>query len=289
MTASSRRSDSKTTSYDAPRTPISGRRHRIRTARGEGTASQDPPDAQGSPLQDAVPADRLERVGGARRVEAAPADQQPPDRPSVQEDQPEEGPAHGGSHQPKHPVQRISPASANTRPISSISSVAFESPKGPRATRTRSYPSATPGHSARQASRSRRRARLRATAPPTRFPVTQAAREGPGLGATYTITRSDLCGVPSRRARRMAGVSNESDAESRSALLATAAEDRPARARAHPGAEAVSPLPPASARLISALHEANKVTKESPEHVTRRSPTVFHRRPRFGSPKVAGI
>jgi len=254
MTASSHRPDSKTTSYDAPRTPISGRRHRIRTARGKGTASQDSPDAQSGPLHGAVRADRLQRVGRARWVEAASADQELTDRPAVQEDERQEDPADGGSHQPEHPVQRISPASANTRPISSISSVAFESPKGPRATRTRSYPSATPGHSARQASRSRRRARLRATAPPTRFPVTQAAREGPGLGATYTITRSDLCGVPSRRARRMAGVSNESDAESRSALLATAAEDRPARARAHPGAETVSLLPPASARLISALH-----------------------------------
>jgi len=254
MTASSSGPSSETLSYDAPRTPISGRRHRIQTPRGEGAASEHSPRAQRGALQGTVGADRLERVGGARGMESTSPGQELAQGAAVDEHRREEDPAERGSSHPYQPVQRISPASANTRPISSISSVAFESPKGPRATRTRSYPSATPGQSARQASRSRRRARLRATAPPTRFPVTQAAREGPGRGATYTTTRSDLYVFPSRRARRMAGASNDSDAESRSALLATAAEDRPARARAHPGAEPVSLLPPASAWLISALH-----------------------------------
>ena len=151
-------------------------------------------------------ADGLEGVRRAARVEAAPPDQQAPHGRAIAHDHPREKPPRGGTAQADQVLQRSSPASANTRRISSMSSEAFESPKGPRATRIRSNPSLTSGQSARQASRSRRRARLRATAPPTRFPVTQAAREGPGRGATYTTTRSDLCAFPSRRARRIAGV-----------------------------------------------------------------------------------
>ena len=152
---------------------------------------------------------RFERVGGTARVEPAPTHQQSPQGGPVGQDASHEEPPHRCGGQPdRSPDQPISPASANTRRISSMSSEAFESPKGPRATRIRSNPSSTPGPSARQASLSRRRARLRATAPPTCFPVTHAAREGPGgLGATYTTTRSDLYGFPSLRARRIAGVS----------------------------------------------------------------------------------
>jgi hypothetical protein len=95
---------------------------------------------------------------------------------------------------------------------------------------------------------------LRATAPPTRFPVTQAAREGAGPGATYTTTRSDLCGFPSRRTRRMSRSPSSSDAELRPALLPPAPDDRPSRARSHPCPEPVGSLAAACAWLVRALH-----------------------------------
>lgn len=202
--------------------------------------------------------DRLERVRRTGRMEAAPPRQQTAERRAVRGQDPDERPAQGSAQQAcQVSHQRISPASVNSCRISSIRSGAFERPKGPRATRTTSCPSRTPGQSARDASRSRRRARLRATAPPTRFPVTQAAREGPCRGATYSTTRSDLWGLPSRRARRREGRSTRSDAEPGPALPASTGQDRSAGAGPHPRSEAVRPLPSARAGLIGPLHGGN--------------------------------
>ena len=208
MTASTDPRPRETASYDAPRTPRSLVRNRVQPAIGEGAAPRDAPCREQEALRGAMRADRVERVGRAGRVEPAPADHQLPESHPVQRYEAHQDPPDRRRQEPGClPDQRISPASVNSVRISSISSGAFEPPKGPRATRTRSKPSETSGHNARHASRSRRRARLRATAPPTRFPVTQAARDWPGLGEAYSITRSDLCGVPSRRARRIAGES----------------------------------------------------------------------------------
>ena len=247
-----------TPSYDGPRAPSSGLRNRIDPAGREWTAPGDAPGAEGGPLQSPMGPDRLERVGRARGVESASTDQEPADRRAIRGQDSDEGPPEGSAQNPARlPHQRISPASVNSCRISSISSGDFESPNGPRATRTTSCPSRTRGQSARDASRSRRRARLRATAPPTRFPVTQAARDGPGRGATYTTTRPDLWDLPSRRARRIAEGSTRSDAEPGPAFPAPPPQDRAAGARAHPRSETVRSLPSARAGLIGPLHGGN--------------------------------
>ena len=255
MTLSTPRGTRKTLSYDGLGTPRSSGRDRVQAAGGQWAAAKNPPGRQCGALEGAVCPDGLERVRGTARMEPAPTHEQTAQRRSVRGQDRDEEPTEGSAqHASQLSHQRISPASISSRRISSIRSGAFERPKGPRATRTMSCPSRTHGQSARDASRSRRRARLRATAPPTRFPVTQAAREGPGRGATYSTTRSDLWGLPSRSVRRMEEGSTRSDAEPGPALPTAPGEDGSPVAGAHPGSEAVGALPPARAGLVSALH-----------------------------------
>jgi hypothetical protein len=158
-------------------------------------------------------------------MEPAPAPKQWPDRHPVQADGAQEHPPDRSSGQPHPPGDprahdRITPAPRSRFSTSSISSGALTSPKGPRATNTRSFPSRTCGDSDRQVSRSSRRARLRATAPPARFPATQAARGGPAPGATYSTTRSERREKPVRRTLR-------TSFDARSLLLGAARPARP--------------------------------------------------------------
>ena len=94
----------------------------------------------------------------------------------------------------------------------------------------------------RQASRSTRRARLRWTAPPTRFPAITATRSAPG--ARNTMTRSPRAGRPASRIRlisreRTVRRFRRSDGQTSAALATPSREDRPARARAHAVTETV--------------------------------------------------
>jgi len=258
MTASTYRRRRETTSYDGLGTPSSCGGYGVQPPGCQRAAPKHAPRSEGQALQRAVGPQRLECVGRAARMEAASPDEHAADRVAVCGDDRDQRPAQGSAQESSQiPHHRKSPASVNSFRISSIRSGAFERPKGPRATRTTSCPSRTRGQSARDASRSRRRARLRATAPPTRFPVTQAAREGPCRGATYSTTRSDLWGLPSRSARRMAGGSTRSDAEPGPALPAAPGKDRSAGSRAHPRSETVRSLPSARAGLIGPLHGGN--------------------------------
>ena len=245
-------------SYNRPGAPRSPVGDRVDPARRQRAASQQTPHCERPAPSGAVDPHRFGRVGGARGVESASPGQERPQRRAIERDQAEHGETERSPEGSDHRGSRISPACANNVSISSISSGALAAPNGPRATSTMSKSARTRGASALQASRSSRRARFRATAPPTRFPETHAARAGPLPGATYTNTRPDLRVVPSRRTRRISDEDRSrpgrSGAELRAALGASASEHGSAGARAHTDAEAMRLLPSALARLVGALH-----------------------------------
>src|SRR5205807_7329811 len=105
--------------------------------------------------------------------------------------------------------------------------------------------------SSRHAARMILRARLRATAPPTRRLATKAASVGPARGDTYSITRSPRRERPEETTRRTSvGLRREPCP----ALGPASGQDGTARARAHANAEAVGPLPAAHVWLEGLLH-----------------------------------
>ena len=272
--------------------PRSSRGHRVGTAGAEWAAPQHPPGRQHRTLRRPVDPHRLEGVGRARRVEPAPPRGEPAHRGSVAQEQGDQRGPNGGADQPQHsrdPTHdSISPARRSSSSISAVSSGAPALPKGPRATITRSYSPRTRGANAFHASRSSRRALLRATALPTRLPVIHAAREGRSPSATYSTTRSEAREVPSRRARLMSADRRSLGAEPGPALRAPAAKDGSSGPGAHPRPEAVDSLPSAVARLIGPLHRPRKNNKNVATSRRRRSRRRAVERPIWEA-TVAGV
>ena len=102
-------------SYDGLGTPSSGSRNGIQASRSERAAAKYAPRRKGGPLQGAVYLDRLEGVGGTRRMETTPPGQQTAKRQAVHGKDPDERPAQGSAQQAcQVSHQRISPASVNS-------------------------------------------------------------------------------------------------------------------------------------------------------------------------------
>jgi hypothetical protein len=255
--------------------------------------------------------DGLPRVGRTGWVEPAPpAEHRPEGRPvdadGSQQDRPQ-GPPRDPRRAAESLPHGIIPARVNRSSISRTRSWFLARPNGPRATNTTSWPCEVRGQSCRQASRSRRLARLRATAPPTRLPATHAARDEPVPGARYSITRLDRWGVPLRRTRRMSRPARNLGGEPGAALGPSPGQDPATRPGAHPHPEPVGSLATAVVGLEGPLHRPKKSNKVSgspvgaghrgavsgPEFGRNRPrvyapPELLHgvaaRRPRFTSP-----
>src|SRR5437588_10863977 len=159
-----------------------------------------------------------------------------------------------------------------------------------RATKTATIPSATEGSSARHAARMMRRARLRATAPPTRRLTTNPARAPPASGATYSITRAPADDFPVRRTvRTSVEVPLRSAGQAASTLGPAASEDGPAGPRAHADPKAVGLLATANMGLERLLHRIRRPRMgRSSQYSERRAELPRHHRaltPGRGFPK----
>ena len=166
---------------------------KVDPAPGERLAPEHPPYREGNSSKDADLADRRFRVVRAARVEAAVPSEHGPQGQAVRADQPDHSqtrrPAGDPQDAPDPPHLTIAPAAARAPVTSAVTSCAFASLISGRATRTTSQVPARRGATDLQASRRRRRARFRITAPPTERALTNAAREAPSECRTYSTTR----------------------------------------------------------------------------------------------------
>src|SRR5687767_1873821 len=197
----------------------------------------------------------IRRTGG---IEAAALTERWRDESLVRTEKAEDQHPRGGADYPERtPHFQSTPARPSNSPTSLTTSGARAPPIAPRATRTTSQPSCTRGEISLQASRRSRRARLRATAPPTLRPATQAARGGPDPRATYTTTRSErsveavfTIRWTSSDPRSLASL----DGELRPALRPSPGKDPPPRPSAHPQTEPVGPISSAFVGLERPFH-----------------------------------
>ena len=211
-------------------------------------------------------------------MEPAPGHEQSARGESVRADQGQEhrsersaGPPRGA---PKRPPHWIIPARVKSSSISLTRSWLLARSNGPRATRTTSLPPAVRGQSCLQASRSNRRARLRATAPPIRRPATHAAREGSPPGARYSITRLERCEEPARRTRRISRPERSLGGEPGPALRPSPGKDPASRPGPHPHPEPVRALAASVVGLEGPLHGRKRVTKSRREPSPQVTATV---------------
>jgi hypothetical protein len=190
---------------------------------------------------------------------------------------------HRASRSPHPPQQLPNPAHAITPARSSARSTSARTSSKPaprisgRAMNMTQFPSPTLGLRARQASRIRRRARFRTTAPPTPREQANAARLAPSTPSTYTVTRRPDSLRPWAMTRRTSterlipgapravttglspticasGSRGSSGRQLGPALAATTGQDPPASPSPHPDTETVGLLPLAIVGLERALH-----------------------------------
>lgn len=210
----------------------------------------------------------MEPAPGAEERGQDRGDQDPvqPDEPKQQES----GRQAGRPQRSPHPD--ITPAPARATAISSTTSRVFAPRISGRAAMTTSNPARTWGATAAHAARRSRRARFRATADPIFRPATNAARLFPAPGATYTTTRLERKGEPSRRTRPISaelrsrargkpvgcdwcgGTADPSGPEPGSALRPSPGKDLSPRSGPHPEAEPVGLLPSSRVGLIGTFH-----------------------------------
>jgi hypothetical protein len=201
-------------------------------------------------------ADGLLAVRRAARKEAALPTHHAGQRDPVQADGRDQEEPERGPGQP-HPTPEAAAhgRNASTRRRSSRISASRSCVFAPwmlsRATNTMSRFPWIDVLSSRHAARMILRARLRATAPPTRRLATNATSVGPARGATYSITRAPARDVPDRRTPR---TSVRLRRQARAALGPASGEDGAAGPGAHPDAEAVRLLAPANVRLERLFH-----------------------------------
>ena len=114
------------------------------------------------------------------------------------------------------------------------------------------------------ASRSRRFARFRSTAPPTARLATNATRvDRPGRGSVMTVMPSRRRRTPpSKTAARSERLRRRSGADVLPTLVATTLDHTAASARAHSGPESVLTSAPPIVRLIRAFHGKNLLRSE---------------------------
>ena len=148
----------------------------------ERRTSRNPPDRQGHAPDDPAFSDRLGRVGRAARMETTPTTHDAAQGPRIDPDEREKAGPDGRRTEPNRPAHTPSHdsmtlAAAKARSKSDITSCIFDPRISGRATATTSQFLRIRGASARQASLSSRRARFRATAPPTVRELTKPTRD----------------------------------------------------------------------------------------------------------------
>ena len=184
-----------------------------------------------------------------------------------------EEPGRQAGRPQRSPHPDITPAPPRATAISSTTSRVFAPRISGRAAMTTSNPARTWGATEAHAARRSRRARVRSTADPIFRPATKAARLSPAPGATYTTTRFERNGDPSRRTRLISAEllrrgRGEPDAcasfggtgeaasgpEPGSALGPSPGKDLSTRAGPHPESEPVGLLPSSGVGLIGTFH-----------------------------------
>ncbi len=272
-----------------------------------GMAAGDPLGAEPCAPYGAMSADGLQRILRATRIEATAAPhptqsvQERPQRPPVTVDEEDQERFHAERGKIESLRARSNHSSRNSAKVALAAA--------DLATVMTSQPGSMTGRCRRQISLSRRRVRLRMTAPPTRRDVISPNRVSPWVGSSLMLRRRYLpCTVlPSsrtsansrprrtraargKRSRLGFGMAGEVDfdtlwQQALAAALAAAAQNGAPTLGLHPRAKAKLLLPGALAGLVGAFHMLEKSRiGENGDFLTIVNPLLFNVRPSFARP-----
>jgi hypothetical protein len=186
---------------------VSSSRRMVHAAGAKRVASGDSPDRQDRTADPAELSDGVLGIGGAAGIEAALPAQELADGEAIEPDQSDQCGPDGGAGPPgrtneKRPQSLITPI-LRSRALSSAATSAARAVRAPgRATSTTCVPGRTAESTSLQASRIRRRALFRTTAPPTPRPAMNPVLVSACAGRAWTASRSPAARDPPWRTRR---------------------------------------------------------------------------------------